>query len=109
MKKLILGIVAVVGLSFATMAQTEEVTTVVVSEKVQVSSTEYVYKTMDANTGISHQCLPTKAQIAIGEHALLKRVVLSGHSGGWSFWGDDNGRTSNKHEPWHWECVITKK
>lgn len=22
---------------------------------------------------------------------LFKRVVLSGHSGGWSFWGDDNG------------------
>ncbi|MFT7581075.1 MAG: hypothetical protein ACI9MR_002749 [Myxococcota bacterium] len=22
---------------------------------------------------------------------LMKRVVLSGHSGGWSFWGDDNG------------------
>lgn len=23
--------------------------------------------------------------------ALIKRVILSGHSGGWSFWGDDNG------------------
>ncbi len=28
---------------------------------------------------------------------LIKRVVLSGHSGGWSIWGDDNGSLSFDH------------
>ena len=40
----------------------------VVTDKIIVDSTQYVYKLKDVNTGLDYVSLPTRDQLAIGEH-----------------------------------------
>ena len=41
---------------------------VIVTDKMQVTSTETVYGVKDINTGLDYESFPTQAQMEIGEH-----------------------------------------
>jgi len=70
MKRTLLIAALFLGFSVVGFSQTtEEVMEVVVTEKMQVSSTVYVYKVIAINSGRDFLPHPIQAQIAIGTHA----------------------------------------
>jgi len=56
---------------------------VIITDKQQVSETEYVYKVRDIQTGMDYNSLPTQVQIVINTHGKLVDMGLSGNTGEW--------------------------
>jgi len=68
MKRTLLITALILGFSVVGFSQTEERIDVVVTDKMQVSSTEYVYKVKEVSTGEDFYSFPIQAQIAVNTY-----------------------------------------
>ena len=89
MKKLLIIAALFIVFSATGFSQTTDGSTgtidLVVTDKIIVDSTQYVYKLTDVNTGSDYVSLPTGEQLAIGEHVPVSdgqynsfKVILGG-------------------------------
>jgi len=69
MKRTLIITALFLGFSVVGFSQTKERIEVVVTDKLQVSATEQVYKFKDSHTGKDFFSLPVQAQIGIATHA----------------------------------------
>ena len=92
MKRTIIITALFLGFSVSTFAKDafvvdSKVKDVVITDRQQVSETEYVYKVRDIQTGMDYNSLPTQAQIVINTHGKLVDMGLSGNIGEWGAGG----------------------